>query len=76
VAEILEHVLFADQSDRHDSSIAVGDGLAEQRFEHENAFGMMPQRAVARVSDDRLGLVEPVVKRPVVVDAPTPALHR
>src|SRR3546814_10632161 len=40
-AEILAHMLFADQADRHHAAGRRGDGRAEKALQHEDAFGMM-----------------------------------
>ena len=67
-AEVLANVLLADQTDWNSTGVGIHDGRAEQGFEHENALGVMPQRAVPGIGEDGLRLVEPLVERQVVVD--------
>jgi hypothetical protein len=38
---------------------------------HEDAFGMMPQRAMTTISDDLLRLVEPVMDALVITNCAT-----
>ena len=59
-AEVLANVLLADQTDWNSTAVGIDDGRAEQGFEHENALGVMPQRAVPGVGEDGLRLVEPL----------------
>src|SRR3546814_17738698 len=65
-----------DQTDRHLASVTVANGHAEKRLEQKDAFGMMPKCPMARVGDNLLGLIEPLVKCDIVVRHPTPAAHR
>jgi hypothetical protein len=57
-AEILDDVLFADQSHRHDTSGRDGEGHTEEALQHEDAFGMVAQSPVTKIGGDRLGLVD------------------
>src|SRR3546814_6152191 len=66
-AEILDDVLFADQPHRDNATGSDGDGRTEEAFEHEDALGMVAKRTMAKVGGDRLGLVEPLVEREVVL---------
>src|SRR3546814_4757585 len=52
-AEILAHMLFADQADRHHAAGRRGDGRAEKALQHEDAFGMMAQGAVTEIEIGR-----------------------
>ena len=69
-------MLFSDEPDRDVPAVAVADRHAEDRLEEKNAFGMMPQGAVARIGDDLLGLVEPLVKRQIVLGITAPPADR
>jgi hypothetical protein len=42
------------------------DRGAEDFLQHEDAFGVMPERAVPVVGDDLLGFIEPGMKREIV----------
>jgi len=70
--KILLDMLLANQSDRDDPVVGVGDGGPEHPFQLENAFGVVPQGSVPKVSRYGLALVEPVMERLVVLDHPTP----
>src|SRR5258707_6366950 len=65
-AEIFAPVLFADQPYGHDAPGRHRDGGAEKALEHKYALGVVPQRPVPKIRRDRLGLVEPLVKREIV----------
>jgi hypothetical protein len=56
-------VLLADEADRNNPAVSIDDRRPEQDFEHEDALGMVPERAVPGVREDSLGLVEPLVQR-------------
>src|SRR3546814_15509059 len=62
-AQILADMLFTDQSDGHDAAGRQRDRHPEEALEHENAFGVMPERPVAEVRYDRLRFVEPLMER-------------
>ena len=62
-AKILTNVLLADEADRNNPAVSIDDRHPEQGFEHEDALGMVPERAVPGVREDSLGLVEPLVQR-------------
>src|SRR3546814_20663420 len=69
-------MLFTDQSDGHDAASRQRDRHPEEALEHENAFGVMPERPVAEVRYDRLRFVEPLMERERVVRRPAPAARR
>src|SRR3546814_5500885 len=75
-AQILADMLFTDQSDGHDAAGRQRDRHPEEALEHENAFGVMPERPVAEVRYDRLRFVEPLMEREIVVRRPAPAARR
>ena len=50
--EVLHNVLLADQPNRQLAPSRDGDGGAEKALEHENAFGMVPQRTMPIVGGD------------------------
>src|SRR3546814_16544044 len=52
------------------------DGRTEEAFDHEDALGMVAKRTMAKVGGDRLGLVEPLVEREVVLRDPAPFTNR
>src|ERR1700722_5254243 len=58
-AQIFADMLLADQADRHDAAGRERDRRPEEAFEHEDAFGVMPQRAMPEVGGDRLRFIEP-----------------
>ena len=58
---VFAHVLLADQTHRNRPPIGIEEGLPEDRFQHENPLGMVPQRTVPWVREDCLRLVEPLV---------------
>src|ERR1700677_3936219 len=58
-AQIFADMPFADQANRHDAAGRERDRGPEEPFQHENAFGVMPQRAMPKIRGNRLGLVEP-----------------
>lgn len=68
-------MLFADQPDRHDPAIAVGERGAKDRLEHEDALGVVPQRPVPEIADVGLALVEPVVEGLVIFRFTSPFPH-
>ena len=51
-AEVFVHMLLADQPDRHHAAGLDRDRRAEEALQHEDAFGMMAQRAVSKISGD------------------------
>src|SRR3546814_12328043 len=69
-------MLFTDQSDGHDAACRQRDRHPEEALEHENAFGVMPERTVAEVRYDRLRFVAPLMEREIVVRRPAPAARR
>ena len=75
-AEILQHMLLADQPDRHDATGRDGDGSAEGPLQLEYALRMVAQRAVPEVRRDFLRLVEPLVQRQIVFRCATPFARR
>lgn len=60
-AKVLADMLLADETNGTVLSIGVADRHAENAFQHEYAFGMVPQRAAPRMGDELLRLVEPLV---------------
>jgi hypothetical protein len=50
-------MLLADQPDRHHAAGRDRDRRAEEALQHEDAFGMMAQRAVPKISGDGFRLV-------------------
>jgi hypothetical protein len=48
--QVLADVLLAYKTNGHDTAVGVDDGRPEQRFKHENAFGMVPKGPVPRIS--------------------------
>src|SRR5580700_4881967 len=74
--EVLPHMLLADQPDRHHAAGRDRDRRAEETLQHEDAFGMMPQRAVPKISGDGFRLVEPLMQRQIVLGRAAPFLHR
>src|SRR3546814_12229648 len=48
----------------------------EEAFEHEDALGMVAKRTMAKVGGDRLGLVDPLVEREVVLRDHAPFTNR
>src|SRR3546814_18467382 len=75
-SQIFGDMRLPDQTDRHLASVTVANGHAEKRLEQKDAFGMMPKCTMARVGDNLLGLIEPLVKCDIVVRHPTPAAPR
>ena len=71
-AKILTNVLLADEADRNSPAVSIDDRRPEQGFQHEDALGMVPERAVPGVCEDGLGLVEPLVQRQIVVGLAAP----
>ena len=53
-AQVLADVLLAHKAHRNGSPIGIDDGRTEQRFEHEYTLGMVPQRAMPGIRQDRL----------------------
>src|SRR3546814_4489746 len=74
-SDVCSSDLFADQADRHHAAGRRGDGRAEKALQHEDAFGMMAQGAVTEIGGDRLGLVEPLVERQIILGRAAPLLH-
>src|SRR3546814_20407975 len=75
-SQILADMLFTDQSEGHYAAGRQRDRHPEEALEHENAFGVMPERPVAEVRYDRLRFVEPLMEREIVVRRPAPAARR
>src|SRR5208282_2209515 len=75
-AEVLADMLLADQPDRHHAAGRYRDRWPEEALQHEDAFGMMAERAMPKISGDRLRLVEPLMQRQIVLCRPAPFLHR
>jgi hypothetical protein len=65
-------VLLADPAHGHNAPVRVGDRDAEYFLGPENALGVVPQRPVPEVGQERLGSVELVVNRQVVLDLAAP----
>ena len=66
-AKIVLDVLLADSSYRNGSAQAVCQRRSKDRLTQENTFTVVPKRAMADIGNVRLGLVEPVMYRQVVV---------
>src|SRR5438270_565932 len=75
-AQILAHVLLADQPHWHYAASRQRNRRAEEPLKHENSFGMVSQGAVAKIGGNCLGLIEPLVKRQKLLGASAPLLHR
>ena len=69
-------VLFADESDRDNMPAGECDRCAVKAFEHENPFGMMPERAVPKIGRYEFALVHPGVKREEVLRNTSPFSDR
>ena len=57
-AEVFADMLLADQPYRHDAPGRKDDGRAKEPLQHEDAFGVVAQRAVPKIRRDRLRLVD------------------
>ena len=68
-------MLLTDESGRHHAPCRQGDGLPENGFSHEDAFGMMAQGAMPEIGDDLLGFIEPVMQVVVILDNTAPLFH-
>src|SRR5947209_18806950 len=68
-------VLLADPSDRDNPASGQRDGRTEDGFGHEDALGMVAERAVPEVGDDHLRFIEPVMDADIVLRDTTPLLH-
>src|SRR3546814_5339929 len=58
------------------TSVAVSNGYAKNHLGQENPLGMVPERPVARISDDLLGFIEPLMKGDIVARHAAPAARR
>src|ERR1700693_2045167 len=74
-AEIFADMLFADQPHGHDAAGRQEDRRAEEPLQHEDAFGVMAQRAVPKIRGDRLRLVEPLMQRQKLLRRAAPFFH-
>lgn len=68
-------MLLPDESNWDFLSVAVGERNTEDRFTHEDAFGMVAKRPVSEVGMERLALVEPLMDLQVVFDLPAVLPH-
>ena len=75
-AEILDDMLLADPARRDDPAGRQGDGRTEDGLGQEDALGMVAERAVPEIRDDRFAGVEPAMERQLIVDRSTPFPHR
>jgi hypothetical protein len=60
-AEVLTHMLLADQPDRHHTAGRDRDCRAEEALQHEDAFGLMAKRAMPKIGSDSLRPIEPLM---------------
>jgi len=68
-------VLLADPTGRDHATRGKRNGAAKHRLRHEDAFGVVAQRAMPEVGEDFLALVKPLVDRNVVLNFAAPLLH-
>ena len=68
-------MLLADPACRNDTPGGERQRVAENGLRHEYALGMVPERTVTEVSDDRLRRIEPVVDILIIFNAAAPFLH-
>jgi hypothetical protein len=64
-------VLFSDVPDENRLAIAIRDGYAKDSLAEEDALGVMSKSAVAKVSQECLGLVKPIVNREIILGLAT-----
>ena len=69
-AEVFPHMLLSDPTGRDDAPGREREGRPEDRFGHEDALGMVPQRPVPKVGRDFLALVDYVDSMPTVAFCP------
>jgi hypothetical protein len=69
-SEVFGDVLFADQSDWNDLSVAVGHHVPKHRLKLKDSFGVVTERTMSRVGNDQLRLVEPFMQAEVVFGLP------
>lgn len=72
-AQVFAHMLFADPTDRHLATIAVGERCAKDLLTQIDAFRMMTEGAMSQVSHHRLGRIEPVVDAKIVSGCAAPS---
>ena len=75
-AQIFADMLFADQANRHDAPARDRDRGPEETFEHEDAFGVVAQRAMTEIRCYGLRPVELLVNRQIVFSRAAPFPHR
>src|SRR6516162_2740622 len=75
-SEVLDNVLLTDPARRNDAAGRQCDGRTKDRLGHEDAFGVMAERAVPEIRCDLLPGIEPAMDRQIVVDCTAPLLHR
>src|SRR3546814_7422196 len=60
-------MLLPDKANGNYAPRRDGDRRAEEALEHEDALGVMTQCEVPEIRSDRLGFVEPLVERKIVL---------
>jgi len=65
--QVLPHMLFPNVADWNLDSVIIVDGNTKDAFGEENPFGVMTEGAVAKVGENRLRLVKPMVDREVIL---------
>jgi hypothetical protein len=73
--QIFPHMLLADQAHGDDAPGREGERRPEEALQHEDTLGMMPQGAMAKVRDQHLALIEPLVKGQEFVGCSAPDFH-
>ena len=66
-AEVFANVLLSQIPDRDLPSVAVDNSNAKELLWEENSLGMMAKRPVAKIGEERLRFIKPVVNPKIVL---------
>src|SRR5579863_8142809 len=76
-AEILQHVLLADQTHRHHTAGRDGNRLTVEPLQHENSLCMVPEHSMAEIGRDQFRrLIKKLMQSDVLVCRPAPFARR
>jgi hypothetical protein len=60
-------VLFSDVTNWNGCTVEITDANTKNAFRQENSFGVMAERSMAKVREERLRFIKPTVDRKVVL---------
>jgi hypothetical protein len=60
-SHIFQHMLFANESDWHFTTIAIGNCRAKDSFASEDSFGMMTQGTMTKICIHLFAFIKPIM---------------